>query len=456
MRISWIYILLLQACMHAQSKKVANAFSVIPPQIHNHQRLITSQEESMSSLRYSLGLEPIPDIVRNKPDSNVIQNNWLEDDDDEEEEMDNRKKRKLRQRWFFRKHLRSTTPENDDRGIKDFISSKVIDSSIATRNDGALITNVQNTKLRGSMTSYPGQQQLHQDTAPVATIEEKPHAGKDTATSSPWSLHNLQECATLWELTPDETIKLQTLKDKLHDIDHPKNDPYEVVRFLKEYNGNVVTAERNFRRMIQWRIKNDIDSILQEEPPTIQKYFPAGVLAGVDHDGDPIHLERTGAADTSNIYQTFGHDAMYHHAIWLREVQSNPSTEWQKQYEQKYSRKVRQFTIIMDMGGLSRKNMSPSLITLGQEVSRMVQDDYPGFTKRMIFVRSPAIFRFAFNAFKPFIDDNMKERIVFVNGGEELEKYLDTSVLPKELCPENGRGQSVEEFNTNWEGRPMR
>ena len=158
--------------------------------------------------------------------------------------------------------------------------------------------------------------------------------------------------------------------------------------------------------------------------------------------------------NTSNIYQTFGHDAMYHHAIWLREVQSNPNTEWQKQYEQKYSRKVKQFTIIMDMGGLSRKNMSPSLITLGQEVSRMVQDDYPGFTKRMIFVRSPAIFRFAFNAFKPFIDEETREKIVFLNEKtycEDIKQFLDPSILPPEICPE-GAGQSIDEISTFWEG----
>ena len=460
-RLFWLTILLQGGPLSAKAARKVSAFSVIPQQPRRRHHLNTEDELSTTTvLRYSLGLEPTPGIVvTTKPEEEGILHPW--EDVDEQD----RKKGRRRRRWFFRR-LRQAQEEDDNCETitdQDDITSSILlpteheCSSLAASSKAVLKVTTQPPHVIGTKSRFVEDElQLNEQavaSTAVATLERP----QDNTTTSRWSSQHIQGAATLWELSPEETASLQTLRDNLEDIKHPKNDPYEVARFLKEY-GDVSVVERNFRKMVSWRLKNEVDTLLQQGRPEIQSYFPAGVLEGVDHDGDPIHLERTGVADTSAILRHFGYDAMYEHAIWLREAQSNADTEWQKNYERTQGHKVKQFTIIMDMAGLSRKNMSPILLTLGQEVSRMVQDNYSGFTKRIIFLRSPAIFRFAFNTFKPFIDDNMKERIVFANGDnycDELEKYLDTSVLPKEVCPENGQGQSVHEFNTRWEGGPM-
>ena len=273
----------------------------------------------------------------------------------------------------------------------------------------------------------------------------------------PWSWNTVQECVDLWELTPEETLKLHCLQTKLADIDHPKNTPYEAVRFLKEYKGDVDQAEEKFRNMIQWRQENHVDTMIESyRPPKLFDYYPAGVLEGVDYDGDPIHVERTGAADSYGLYEKYGRDEMFQHAIWLREIQSRG--KWQENYKAKQGHPVKQFTVIMDMDGLNRKqHLNPSVLRVGQEVSRFVQDNYPAYTKRIIIIRSPAIFKLAFMAFKPFLDESIRERIIIAPNNEYclevLAKYMDLRVLPPAICPEYGRGRAVEEFeDVIWEG----
>ena len=69
----------------------------------------------------------------------------------------------------------------------------------------------------------------------------------------------------------------------------------------------------------------------------------------------------------------------------------------------------------MDMKGLSLKNIAPSLLSVGQEVSRIIQDYYPGYTKRIIVIRAPTVFQLAYNALKPFIDSSMKEKMTIAS-----------------------------------------
>lgn len=267
------------------------------------------------------------------------------------------------------------------------------------------------------------------------------------------------ECAQiLWNLSPEEMIKVQSLQASLAaDVDlkdHPKNNLMELVRFIQEHNkGSVKELEQKFRAMVAWRRKHQVDQLLEEyHPPSLFRYFPAGVLEGADHEGDPVHLERTGAADCSGLLQRYGREEMIQQAIWLREVQSQG--QWQQDYQRQQGHAVKHFTVIMDMKGLSMRNISPSLLSVGQEVSRIVQDYYPGYAKRLIVIRAPAIFQLAYNAMKPFIDASMKDKIIIASGtnyGQVLEQYMDVSILPPEIHPQ-GQGKAVEEFDTVWKG----
>lgn len=275
------------------------------------------------------------------------------------------------------------------------------------------------------------------------------------AVINPWSPENIERCRKLWNLTPDETGQLQVLGNKLADIKHVKNKPFELVRFLKEYKLKPQhVIEEKFRAMIEWRRENNVDNLLEDyRPPSLYRYFPAGVVQGRDKEGDPIHIERTGVADSSGLLQRYGREEMIKQAIWLREVQSRGT--WHQDYESAQRHPVTQFTVIMDMKDLKARNISPSLLAVGQQVSKIVQSYYPGYTKRIIVIRASPIFQIAYNALKPFIDEDMKDKIIIAGGKnycKVLEQYMDLCVLPREIC-DLGKGAAVPDFqNVVWQG----
>jgi CRAL/TRIO domain len=310
-----------------------------------------------------------------------------------------------------------------------------------------------------SLRSHPGEVHVTIPQATMINMETKsvPTVLHTSPQERQWSLSNLDRCRSLWNLTPEQMIQLKHLHEMLADLrDSKYNNPFELVRFIKEFKGNLPVAESKFRAMLKWRETNQVDKILDAtkyRPPSLYRYFPAGVLQNVDRDGDPIHCERTGAADSSGLLRRYGRDEMLKEAIWIREIQCHG--KWQQDYEYLQGHPVKEFTVILDMQGLKVKNMGPALISLGQQVSRLVQDYYPGYTKRIIVIRAPAIFKRAYNAIKPFIDESMREKITISSDNNHcqiLDQYMDLKVLPNDIC-KVGRGKAVEEFGSVvWQG----
>jgi len=125
--------------------------------------------------------------------------------------------------------------------------------------------------------------------------------------------------------------------------------------------------------MIEWRKEAGADTMLEDYSTSpLFDYFPAGILKGVDLEGDPVHVERTGAADSLSLLNRHGRDEFIKYGIWLRETQSHG--EWTKEYELEHGHPVKQFTILMDMKGLNRRQLAFPLISVGQHISRIIQD----------------------------------------------------------------------------------
>lgn len=257
-----------------------------------------------------------------------------------------------------------------------------------------------------------------------------------------WSDDNFAKVAKLWQLTPEAQTKLLNLKARIADIDHWKNEPHEVVRFLKEHRGNLKKAEQCFRRDHKWRLDHNIDQLLETyRISPLFNYFPIAVLKGLDHDGDPIHLERPGAADCWSFYQRLGPEEIYQMAVYMRELETRGA--WHNGYEQQQGRPVKQFTILVDLEGLNANHMRAGLIPLLGRVLAVSQEQYPFFAKRVIILRAPRIFRVLWSIAQHFVHDSVKKLIVFSTPQDYLEvldQYMDRSVLPPSICPDEGQG----------------
>lgn len=173
-----------------------------------------------------------------------------------------------------------------------------------------------------------------------------------------WSQANFQEMAQLWKLSEDEKVHMCELQLLLGDISHWKNDPFEVVRYLREYK-SVQKAAHMFRRMVDWRRANQMDSFLERygEPPRLFHYLPTFLCQGMDRDGDPIYVERVGSSDPYGLVLAYGGvEPLAEYTAFIREVTTTRRLTadgnycWQRDYyEPLMKRRMTQFTAIMDM-----------------------------------------------------------------------------------------------------------
>ncbi|CAB9507740.1 SEC14-like protein 5 [Seminavis robusta] len=273
--------------------------------------------------------------------------------------------------------------------------------------------------------------------------------------SSRWSEENLIEVSNLWNFTAKEQDVLKQVGNSLSDIDHWKNDPFEVARYLWQFDMDPSKCEKLFRDMVQWRVETDRDTFMEryQEPAEIFHHTPVCLLAGLDKEGDPILVNRIGSFDAWGVYQQVGSDAMLDADRFLSELISTrgngmpTNLDWQQyHYEPMAGKRFVQFTVIVDLHGLSVRQFRPALFGLLKESARINQYHYPGLAKRVIIIRAPKIFRMGWKIAKHFYDEQSLRLFNLVtqdNYLEELQKYMDVEVLPPIINPVNGKGKHM-------------
>ena len=189
-----------------------------------------------------------------------------------------------------------------------------------------------------------------------------------------WSDKNVDMVVQSWNMTPKQVEKLYDFQERVRDVDHPiLNDPHQLVFFLMDELGKVARAETFFRKVVAYRKQHySFDTILTSYTlPDDYDYFPQFMLEGADKEGYPIHCMRTGAADCWNLYQRHGRDVMIHHAIYNMEL--NCRGAWVDDFEAKHNKRIRPFTVIFDLQGLSRQHMRPGLLPVCGTVGKKLE-----------------------------------------------------------------------------------
>lgn len=277
----------------------------------------------------------------------------------------------------------------------------------------------------------------------VSTVEER------------WSETNVTAVISLWKFDADQEAKLREIRDLIADIRHWKNDPYEVVRYLVEFYFQVPRAAKMFRKMVEWRVEENMDSFLADYgvPDEIFQFVPQFLLRDLDYDGDPIYVMRIGALDAWGLYQKTGAKALLDYLKFTQEITTirymngtSIPEHWQWQtayYEPLAKHRVRQFTLIVDLEGFCPSQLKPALFGLLKEVTRIGQDYYAGFGKRIIVFRAPRIFSVAWNIAKYFVDPHIQALISFTTPRDYLDvcdHYFDRNSLPSLMGPSQGTG----------------
>ncbi|CAB9524318.1 SEC14-like protein 2 [Seminavis robusta] len=237
-----------------------------------------------------------------------------------------------------------------------------------------------------------------------------------------WSQDNLEKACQAWSLKPKEVDQLKSLRDNLSDLPYWKNEPHHVLWFMKGPLGfSPSSVEHHIRKMVNWRIENDIDSLLHryEPHPVMVQNTVSAILNDCDRDGDPIYCERGGAMDATRVLKTVGKEEMIKHAIWIRELHMRGP--WAEDFNRKNGHPPKAITIVYDMEGLSAP------------------------VKRMIIIRAPALFRVAWSIVKHIFPASARKKMVFTNSNnylDVLDQYIDVDLLPPCINP-NGHGRTA-------------
>jgi CRAL/TRIO domain len=306
-------------------------------------------------------------------------------------------------------------------------------------------------------TTYSSKQSLTTTTYSCNNYSDISFESTTTTTRPNWSNDSMDTTCELWQVDATERELLVELGRRVADIQHDqKNTPDELIRFLHAKSGDLIAAERMFRTSIEWRRTVQADTALDRPPPLgLLEAIPGAILAGTDHEGDPVFVSRVGTFDAIGAYKKFGRDDIVHHCVWIRELASRG--EWRVQREQAMGRPMKQLLIIEDLQGipLTKLISSPAILSLYGEMMRIDQENYPDASKKIIVIRTPALFRMGWNLVKPFFDKYVVEKMVFCGYHDYetvLSQYVDLKVLPPDLLPGIGQGRAEVGMPSRFDG----
>jgi CRAL/TRIO domain len=198
-----------------------------------------------------------------------------------------------------------------------------------------------------------------------------------TLSNDPWGQANVQQFIDAWSLTPEQVDRMWALQRRLVDVDHFKNEPECILRFMFAPTG-YDAAENAWRKMVQWRLDNDVDTIFDDyQPPQdLLDHATSAMLMGLDRDGDPIYVERGGVADVTLLLKKHGRDELIRFAMWTRELHTRGA--WIEAYEKQQGRRIKGITVVYDLQGMSSKHLNPKVLDLFGEIMKFSQANYPG------------------------------------------------------------------------------
>ncbi|CAN0875154.1 Phosphatidylinositol/phosphatidylcholine transfer protein SFH2 [Linum grandiflorum] len=212
-----------------------------------------------------------------------------------------------------------------------------------------------------------------------------------------------------------------------------------LTRFLKARDWNVAKAHKMLVDCLQWRVQNEIDSILAKPIVPAELYRSIRDtqlvgLSGYSKEGLPVVACGVGQStyDKASVhYYVQSHIQMneYRDRVELRNATN------------KYGRHIGTCIKILDMTGL--KFSALNQIKLLTAISTIDDLNYPEKTETYYIVNVPFIFSACWKIVKPLLQERTRKKIQVLQGSgkDELLKIMDYSSLPH-FCRKEGSGSS--------------
>ncbi|XWS10652.1 hypothetical protein CRYUN_Cryun38cG0015400 [Craigia yunnanensis] len=198
-----------------------------------------------------------------------------------------------------------------------------------------------------------------------------------------------------------------------------------LLKFLRARDFKVIDAFEMLRNTLHWRKENNMDSILDED---LGNDFHSTVyINGSDRQGHPVCY---------NVFGVLGDDEMYHKILGTEENREK-FLRWRLQLMEKGIEKLdfnrvsslMQINDLKNTPGPSKKEIRLFM----KKVVGLLQDNYPEFALKNIFINVP-FWYYAFAALlSPFLTQRTKSKFVYARPAkvtETLLKYIDPEEIP--------------------------
>ncbi|PKI64131.1 phosphatidylinositol/phosphatidylcholine transfer protein SFH9 isoform X2 [Punica granatum] len=247
----------------------------------------------------------------------------------------------------------------------------------------------------------------------------------------------------------NEESAIKQFQSLMEEVDEPLKTAYEtvhqgypretLVRFLKARDWNVAIAHKMLIDSLEWRMQNDINSILTK--PIVPADLYRAVrdtqlvgLSGFTREGHPVIAIGLGLStyDKASVnYYVQSH-------IQMNEYRDRVVLPYATK---KYGRYIGTCVKVLDMTGLKLSALNQlKLLTV---ISTIDDLNYPEKTETYYIVNPPRIFSACWKVVKPLLQERTRRKIQVLHGcpKDELFKIMDYSSLPH-FCRGEGSGSS--------------
>jgi hypothetical protein len=184
-----------------------------------------------------------------------------------------------------------------------------------------------------------------------------------------------------WKVTiAEEDLLIEQLRDELDlevELDHYW-DHEQLRRFLRARKHDILKAKTMVKRTAEWRIENEIDTILEDfdfhEREAFHAHYPEGFFC-TDKFGRPVYVQKPGDIDCNELWKFTDLERSVKHHIQQQERYVKiiaPSAA-----HKAGDRRAFQSMVIIDMDGVGVSTLTGEVRTIMGRIMQIDQDYYP-------------------------------------------------------------------------------
>jgi len=235
---------------------------------------------------------------------------------------------------------------------------------------------------------------------------------------------------------------------ELAELDHGIEFP--ALRFLRASKWDVEVAVERMEDHLRWRRDFGFREVMQKEPREILECDPADVnrfyphwQLGFDKQHRPILLKQYGPLEIWNLLEVTTMENLVRYHVWWQQK----GIEIMKHKSAQERAPVETYTIILDVEGMSVKQVTRDFLKLVQTIAGIDQNEFPERLGAMFIINVPSIFPFVFRGVKPFLDpETVKKFQIYAKPAEwvpALHEIVDPGTLPPKY---GGTGPELPSF----------